>query len=108
MARQAKALGYTLVALGTPEGASLDAVTAPIPCAGTIRYRRPIPCGGKGGVSSHANTVPTGRPDTTRHDSRSPLLTAHPHGGVPWEASTLEGEEAMTSESSQSDLLTLE
>ena len=31
MARQAKALGYTLVALGTPEGASLDAVTAPIP-----------------------------------------------------------------------------
>jgi transposase len=31
MARQAQALGYTLVALGTPEGASLDAVTAPIP-----------------------------------------------------------------------------
>lgn len=31
MARQAKALGYTLVALGTPEEASLDAVTAPIP-----------------------------------------------------------------------------
>jgi hypothetical protein len=38
-------------------------------------------------VSSHASTVPAGRPDTTRHDSRSPLLTAHPHGGVPWEAS---------------------
>jgi len=31
MARQAQALGYTLVALGTPEGASLDAVTAPLP-----------------------------------------------------------------------------
>jgi transposase len=31
MARQAQALGYTLVALGTPEGASLDAVTGPIP-----------------------------------------------------------------------------
>ena len=85
MARQAKALGYTLVALGTPEGASLDAVTAPIPCAGTIPYRRPILCGGKGVVSSHASTVPAGRPDTTRHDSRSPLLTAHPHGRVPWE-----------------------
>jgi hypothetical protein len=31
MARQAKALGYTLVALGTPEVARLDAVTAPTP-----------------------------------------------------------------------------
>ena len=31
MARQAKALGYTLVALGTPEVPSLDAVTAPTP-----------------------------------------------------------------------------
>ena len=31
MARQAQALGYTLVALGPPERASLDAVTAPIP-----------------------------------------------------------------------------
>src|SRR3989449_10526378 len=31
MARQAQALGYTLVALGTPEGASLNAVTAPLP-----------------------------------------------------------------------------
>ena len=81
MARQAQALGYTLVALGTPEGASLDAVTAPIPCAGTRRYRRPIPCGGKGAVPSHASTVPAGRPDTTRHDSRSPLHTAHPHRG---------------------------
>jgi len=29
MARQARALGYTLVALGTPEGQSLDAVAAP-------------------------------------------------------------------------------
>jgi transposase len=86
MARQAQALGYMLVALGTPEGASLDAVTAPIPCAGTRRSRRPIPCGGQGAVPSHASTVPAGRPDTTRHDARSPLLTAHPHGGVPWEA----------------------
>lgn len=31
MARQAKALGYTLVALGTPEVPSLDVVTAPTP-----------------------------------------------------------------------------
>jgi len=31
MARQAKALGYTLVALGTPEVLSLDAVAAPTP-----------------------------------------------------------------------------
>jgi hypothetical protein len=31
MARQAKALGYTLVALGTPEVPSLDAVAAPTP-----------------------------------------------------------------------------
>jgi transposase len=31
MVRQAKALGYTLVALGTPEVPSLDAVAAPPP-----------------------------------------------------------------------------
>ena len=31
MARQAKALGYTLVALGTPKVPSLDAVAAPTP-----------------------------------------------------------------------------
>jgi hypothetical protein len=31
MARQAKALGYTLVALGTPEVPSLDTVAAPTP-----------------------------------------------------------------------------
>src|SRR5467141_1561300 len=79
MARQAQAWGYTLVALGTPEVARLDAVTAPTPCVGTIRSRRPIPCGGKGAVSSHASTVHAARPDTTRNDSRSPLQTTHPH-----------------------------
>jgi hypothetical protein len=31
MARQARALGYTLVALGAPEVPSLDAVAAPTP-----------------------------------------------------------------------------
>jgi len=79
MARQAQAWGYTLVALGTPEVARRDAVTAPTPCVGTIRSRRPIPCGGKGAVSPHASTVHAARPDTTRHDSRSPLQTTHPH-----------------------------
>jgi transposase len=79
LARQARAFGSTLMALGTPAVPSLAAVAAPTPCAGTTRYRRPLPYGGKGGVSAHASTVSTGRPATTRHGSRSPLYSSHFH-----------------------------
>src|SRR6266700_2533407 len=80
MARHAQALGYTLVALGTPEVPNFNALAAPTPCAGTTRDGCPWPCGGKGEVSAHASPVPAGRPHTARHASRSPRHPVNPHG----------------------------
>ena len=89
MARQAQALGSTLVALSAPEGQSLDAVAAPISCAGTTRPRCPIPCGGKGGVSHTPAQCPPADPiphATTPAHPSTPLTFT---GLVPWEARIL-------------------
>ena len=71
MARQAKALGSTLVALGTPEVAALRRRRRTAPLSGTTRDRCPWPCGGKGEVS--ARCQPSARRKTPYCTLRLPL-----------------------------------
>ena len=85
MARQAKALGYTLVALAAP-AAQGKALSPSDPVSRDDKTPMVSPLWGKGVVSPPSGTEPAGSPQNISNDSCSPRRCPTLTAVVPWEA----------------------